>query len=320
MRETVDSPHRAACRRRCRARRTVRVRRASSARSRMRSEGDPPARGTVRGAQPRAGFDAQLLEQDALGVVIGPDRLRVPAHPPQRRELAHPDGLVQRVVGDEPRRAEDHLVVLAEREPRVEQGVPCRRPPLVQLIGRGGGQRTLPGVHQRVRAPQRERFLQDRRHDGRGGRRQAQPSLHEVPEAVGVDGRPVHVQPVSGIDRLDRVRRNAVRLQPAAEPADVGVHRVGRVPRRVRQVQLFDEFVPPNTLAGPQREHGENVTELGPAQLHLRVVHLDSQRSEYPDTHGRQGSLLPQAIPSRARDASEPNLSATDAQPACSSR
>jgi hypothetical protein len=82
----------------------LRQRRARGPRSRRRQI-QPRVLGQDRGMQPaqlRPGIDAQLLDQDRPGPLVGKERIGLPTRPVQRQQQLGPQPLPQRLVTDQP--------------------------------------------------------------------------------------------------------------------------------------------------------------------------------------------------------------------------
>ena len=131
----------------------------------------------------RARLEAELLEERAAGVLVGGERVCLPAGAVEREHQLRAQALAVGLLGDEPLQLGDELLVAATGEVALDPLLERRETKLLEPLGLLRGERLVAQVSERAPAPERERLLRPR------PREQALEAL-EV-ELVWLDAQPV---------------------------------------------------------------------------------------------------------------------------------
>ncbi len=235
-------------------------------------------------AQFGAGVDAQLVRQQASGVGVHRQCLRLPAAAVQRQHQQLAQAFAQRVRGRQRRQLRDRLRVTAPFEVQVQPGLQELEPPLLQtdaLRLRVGARH--PG--QRLPVPQGERLLQ------------------QLPGTAQVTGRARLVgagRQVLGHRQVQRVLTQSAHGVPAGladqhpgvqdlpQPGGVGAYRRQRPGGRPVAPQGVDQLGRGRGTALPQQQRGQQGALLRGAGGQRLLSAPGAYRPEYAEAQRRR--------------------------------
>ena len=109
-------------------------------------------------AQPLAGLDPELPDEDPAGVLIGLQRLGLPVAAVQSEHELRPEALPVRVLVDEGLELNHHLGVPRQSQLRVDQLLDGRHSQIVQPVDFVPGEGLIGQVAQRTAAPEERRI------------------------------------------------------------------------------------------------------------------------------------------------------------------
>jgi len=238
----------------------------------------------VDGGQGGRRIDAQLLGQHPPDVLVGRQRVRLPARRLERAHQLAPQPLTQQVLGRQLLQLGHQLGAPSQGQLSVDPVFEGGQPQLRQPGDRGRRERGVRDIGQRRAAPLAERPGQQRR-----GLRQAPigqrtaPRAHLLLEDARVYANLVHHEPVTG-----RAELHGVPAGRAAQPRDQRLHRVGGVGRPLTVPQVLGQPLHRDRPAVGDGEPDQQGAQPGPAdgQQGPGVV-TDLQRPQDADPHSR---------------------------------
>jgi hypothetical protein len=245
-----------------------------------------------------ARLDAAVLDEDRAQPVVGGECLVAPARAGERLHQLAPRDLPQRVRVDVAGQLVDQLGVPAEREVRLDPGLPRTVAQLDEPAPGTGDQWGRRQVGEHRPAPQRERPPEHLRGVLGRPRAQCRPALvraggehHGVDVAVGDD------EPVAGVDGQQRARAGLAEC--AADPQHVAVDLGERGARRPVAPQLEEQLVDGEYVAAADQQRGEQRPRLGGGDPAPRVAVVRGDVAEQPVPH-RITSVPPPLLTLRA--------------------
>ena len=233
--------------------------------------------------------DPQLVAERGSQLLEGRERLGVPSLAVQRQHQLAARTLAQRVARHERLQLPHDVAMAAERELRIDPVLDGDEPQLVEVRGRGRGER-LRELTERGPAPERARRREALgRRDGVAVGQRLAALLAQPLEPQQVDGLRRDLEPVARRTRLQRPAR-----QDLAELRDVDVHHLHRRGGHAVAPQRVDERIDRHGPVRLEQQAGEQRALALPAGGHgLAAVH-DLQRAEEPvlrpvvrELHGR---------------------------------
>ena len=221
--------------------------------------------------------DPQLVAQHGSQLMEGRERLGVPSLPVQRQHQLAARALAERMARHQGSQLPGDVAMAAERELGVDPVFDGEQPELVEVCGRGRGER-LRELPERRPAPKRTRGGEalGRRIGVAVGERLA-PLLAQPLEPQQVDGLRRDLDPVARRARLQRPAR-----QNLAKLGDVDVHHLHRRGGHALAPQRVDERIDRHGPVRLEQQAGEQRALALPAGGHgLAAVH-DLKRAEEP--------------------------------------
>jgi hypothetical protein len=229
-------------------------------------------------AQLAAGFEAELADQGAAGVLVGGQRVGLAPGPVEREHELAAQALAQGVLGDQRLELSDHLCA-AKREVGLDPIRQRLQAQLIQASDLGPGERRKGKVGQRRPTPQPER-LPEMRGRGRGrARGQRRPARVEVaPNAVEIQSAGLDLQQIAG-----RPGDEHVASEHLAQRRHIHLHKLGRRRRRSLAPELVDDPVAGHDLVRVEQQQREQCPLLRRPELDLRTVDHRLERAENPE-------------------------------------
>ena len=268
-------------------------------------------------AQLRPGVDAELLDQDRPGPLVGQQRIGLPTRAVQGQQQLGPQPLPQRLLADQPFQLGHQLPVAAQPQVGLDPILQRDQPQLGQAVALGRADVSVQELLERPTAPQPQRLTQQRpcvfgRPFGERAARLGGQLLE--PRRVQRSGRhPQQVARLAGDQHLAGGATGPARLQRPPQPLDVRLQGLGGGWRRLLPPQPPDERLHRHDLVGSCQQQGQQQTFLLPPQHHRAVVSLDLQRPEHPEPH--TGSVVHQATRRKGVEHSQPASPATELPP-----
>ncbi len=231
--------------------------------------------------QGQAGVDAQLVDQAITDFGVGAQGLGLPSGPVQGQDEQLPQALAQRVLPTQLFQFAGQLPVAAQHQVRFGTGLDRDQAQLVQMRPLGVGEAGIGELGQRLPPPQAKRLAQ------RGRRQRHLALLNQAPsfrhqllkaddvDLIGTDGE--GIASFGGNDRAGP--------EGAAQLADLGLQRVGRVRRLPAAPQHVDQAVSADRLATMQRQQGQQGPLLGPAHSERHAPVRRLELAEQPHIH-----------------------------------
>ena len=236
--------------------------------------------------EPGAGLQAQFPGHDAPRVLVGGQRVGLPAAAVQAQHQLRVELLLQRVGGDQLAQFRHDLAM----PPQVQIGVDPRGEGLPPLVFEGGNlavaQQRRRHVSQRIAAPQPERLAEQagRPHpvSGLGGGMAARGQHAELADIQLVVGDADQVTGRPGLDQLrpGRAQRRAQALDGAVQGTPCPGRRLA-FPEHARQGVQADHS--PGAQQQPRQQH----PLPGRGNRYLPRAVPDDQRPEQPEVHAR---------------------------------
>ena len=112
--------------------------------------------------QLRPRFEPELIDENATRLLVGGERIRLPARAVQGEHQLGPKPLPQRVFPDKPLQLRHELAVLAEPESTIDPADHGVHALLAQLLDLVPSERLEGEIRERRSTPERERFPVDR--------------------------------------------------------------------------------------------------------------------------------------------------------------
>ena len=216
--------------------------------------------GQVHGLQLRRRVDAELLGEEAPGLVVGGERVGTPTGGAQHPHVLAAQPFAQRMRGDQG--LDLGRVGTAQREPGLDVVLDGAEALLGEPEHVLAGEGRVGDVGEGGAAPQVECPAEQAGGAGGIGSEDGAPLRHEPLEPRDVDRVGRDVEAVAGRMRLDRRAG-----QRAAQPGDQRLQRVRRPGRRRVAPQAVREAVAGDDPAGLQRQHDQQRAQPGPADL-----------------------------------------------------
>jgi hypothetical protein len=202
----------------------------------------------------RAGFDAELVDQQRSRDPVQNQGVGLAPAPVQRQHQLRTQPLPQGMLGDQPLELGHQLGMPAQCQVCLQALLQRSQSQLLQLRDRGLRERLVGELVQRRTPPQPQRLPQP---SSLGGDRRLGRLRHETTEPVGIDLVAVDGQQVPGRARLQHRRRlAAIRwLEPLPQRGHQPMECLGGGRRWRLAPQLVDQPIGGNDLAGTQCEH-----------------------------------------------------------------
>jgi hypothetical protein len=247
----------------------------------------------VQGAQLRAGFDAQLVDEGGPGLGVGGQRVGATAEVAVGDHPRRPQPLPQRLLGQGGLQLGERALGGARGEQRADVRLAQPAADLLQPGGRRGGPRPVGRRAVGPPAPERACFLgAAQRPRGRLVRQQLSGLGGQCGVAGGVDpvGRDDQSVP-AGLTQQDGRRRprRPLRFEHLAQPPDVRIQRGRGARAALPAPHGLGQRVRAHGLARVDEQQREGRLEPGPADRLRRARSLDLERSEVAESHPRHG-------------------------------
>ena len=226
-------------------------------------------------AQPLAGLDPELSDEDLAGVLIGLQRLGLPVAAVQSEHQLRPEALPVRVLVDEGLELTHHLGVPRQSQLRVDQLLDGRHSQIVQPVDFVPGEGLIGQLAERTAAPESEPLLGGResrlRIAGGGSRpgRIEQPLEAPRVHLVRVDSQLIAV--LAGDEHVGRAAAS-VAGQSSAQAVDVNLNCLRGGGRRTVAPELVDEPVGRDRLVRAQKEQRQKSPLLAAAERNLHTL------------------------------------------------
>jgi hypothetical protein len=265
--------------------------------------------GRVDPAQLRPRVDAQLLDQDRPGPLVGQQRIRLSARAVQGQHELGPQPLPQRLLPDQALQLGHQLTVPSQPQVSLDPILHRAQAQLGQPVGLGRRDVAVSELLERLAPPQPKRLPQHRPCGpgpavGKGTARLGG-QLLKAHRIQGPGPNPQQIAGRAGDQHLAGGAAGAVRLQGPAQPLDVRLQGLGGGGWRLLTPQPPDERVYRHDLVGSCQQQGQQQAFLRPPQQGRAVVSLDLQRPEHPKPHagsvvhlqGQEKARTPRPLP-----------------------
>ena len=232
-----------------------------------------------------ARLDPELLDEDAARVLVGGERLRLPARAIESEHQLPPEALAKRVPGDEDLELADQIAGLPAREVEVDPRLEGHEAKLFEPGDLALRKRLVAEVDERGAAPQRERLAEQLR----GCLRVPLGALLPRPaeqglEAVAIELPGLDLKEIAGRAR-DEARASGA--EGAPKPRDVALQRCPRGLRRILAPELVDQAVGGDDLVLMKEEDGENGALPRPAEGDRPFTVRRLERPQNSEVHFR---------------------------------
>jgi hypothetical protein len=251
--------------------------------------------GRLESLQRRPGLDAELVDQQPAGPLVGVEGLALPAIAIERQHELAPHPLAERLLGQRGLDLVHQVTGLTRRQVGVETVLVGRQPELLESPGLGRARLDVAELRVPRTAPQTQGDPQRRCR-----RRVAVPELlgpgaSQPLEPERVDDVGVHLEPVAAADRHEHRRRPALvpdRLDNGPQPGDIRRNRALGGARWTPRPDRVDQRVERDDTVGPGQQHGQHRALLRTADGHRRPVPDDLERPKHTelDPAGGRGS------------------------------
>ena len=224
---------------------------------------------------------AELLVERAPHVVVGRERLRLPAGAVEREHQLPAQALAQRVLRRERLELADELRRAATSEVRLDPALQRGEVELLEALRLPRCER-LRELAQRRTAPQRERLAQASGGRARVTRRECRtPFPGEAQEAIQVERFRVELQHVAGRTSAEHVRR---KHPPQQRHADL--HHLRAAVGNVVAPEAVDQSLARDRAAGAEQQHRQQSARTTAGNGERLPVAKNLQRAEDPELHG----------------------------------
>ena len=233
--------------------------------------------------QRAAGLETELRDHRPPRVLIGRQRIGLPARAVEREHQLLAEAFAERILGDEALQLRDGGRVTSEREVGLDPVLDRAQPELLEPPDLALSEVLVRELGQCRPPPQAERLTKEIVRPRRVALLQrAPPFSRELLEPHEVEGRALERQAVAGRLRLEQVLLGPERL---SERRDVVTDDLAGSRRRSLAPQVVDDPVGRDHLARVEQQKREERPMLRAAELNLPTFVDDLERSEHTKIH-----------------------------------
>jgi hypothetical protein len=224
-----------------------------------------------------ARLQAEIVEEDAPRLLIGVQRVGLPARSIQRQHQLRPQPLEQRLARHERTELADEIGVAPERKIGVDPLLECRQAELFEALDLAAGEVVVGEIRQRWAAPQSQRQAQLL---GSLARLGVAGLLKQLLEPLRVELAGSDLQHVAA-----RTRQQHVVAERLAQLRDVTLQRLGGGLRPPLAPQAIDQSLACDELVRVQQQNREQLALPSRADDERPIVIGDLQGSEDAEVH-----------------------------------